>query len=101
MRRLKSSLPCWRSPTKSSRHSPITPIRPSRISGCSRRFAGRKSLTVPETLGGAHVASLHKLRSAQSLPGKSIGLFGDFDVDALVFEFMGLAIIGLCVIVLV
>jgi hypothetical protein len=26
---------------------------------------------------------------------------GDFDVDALVFEFMGLAIIGLCVIVLV
>jgi hypothetical protein len=26
---------------------------------------------------------------------------GDFDVDALVFEFMGLAIVGLCVIVLV
>jgi hypothetical protein len=52
-------------------------------------------------LGDAHVASRHKLRSAQSLPGKSIGLFGDFDVDALVFEFMGLAIVGLCVIVLV
>jgi hypothetical protein len=25
---------------------------------------------------------------------------GDFDVDALVFEFMGLAMLGLCVIVL-
>jgi hypothetical protein len=42
-----------------------------------------------------------KLRSVQSLPGKPVGLLGDFSVDALVFEFMGLAVIALCVIVLV
>jgi hypothetical protein len=42
-----------------------------------------------------------KLRSGQSLPNKSIGLFGGFSVDALVFEFMGLAMLALCVIVLV
>jgi hypothetical protein len=52
-------------------------------------------------LGGPRGASRPKLTSAQSLPGKSTGLFGDFDVDALVFEFMGLAIVGLCIIVLV
>jgi hypothetical protein len=45
-------------------------------------------------------ARSHKLRSGQSLPNKSIGLFGGFSVDALVFEFMGLAILALCVIVL-
>jgi hypothetical protein len=42
-----------------------------------------------------------KLRSGQSPPDKSIGLFGGFSVDALVFEFMGLAVLALCVIVLV
>jgi hypothetical protein len=44
---------------------------------------------------------IRKLRGSQSLPNKSIGLFGGFSVDALVFEFMGLAVIALCVIVLV
>ena len=41
-----------------------------------------------------------KLTSSQSLPYKSVGLFGEIAVDALVFEFMGLAMLALCVIVL-
>jgi hypothetical protein len=76
------------------------PSRQSRISACSRHFAGRKSLTFRRTLGAAGSARSHKLSSGQSLPTKSIGLFGGFSVDALVFEFLGLAIIALCVIVL-
>jgi hypothetical protein len=52
-------------------------------------------------MGAADGAHSRKLRSGQSLPNKSIGLFGGFSVDALVFEFMGLAILALCVIVLV
>jgi hypothetical protein len=41
-----------------------------------------------------------KLTSDQRVPYKSIGLFREIAVDALVFEFMGLAMIALCVIVL-
>jgi hypothetical protein len=41
-----------------------------------------------------------KLRNSQSAPCKSTGLLGDIAVDALVFEFIGLAMIALCVIVL-
>jgi len=41
------------------------------------------------------------LRGGQSLPNESAGLFGRLTVDALVFEFMGLAMLALCVIVLV
>jgi hypothetical protein len=52
-------------------------------------------------LGGPSVVRRRKLTSGQSLPNKSIGLVGGFSVDALVFEFMGLAIVALCVIVLV
>jgi hypothetical protein len=50
-------------------------------------------------LDAAGSARSRKLRSGQSLPNKSIGLFGGF--SALVFEFMGLAMLALCVIVLV
>jgi hypothetical protein len=41
-----------------------------------------------------------KLRSGQRLPYNSNGLLGGIAVDVLVFEFMGLAILALCVIVL-
>jgi hypothetical protein len=41
-----------------------------------------------------------KLRNGQRLHYKSTGLFREIAVDALVFEFMGLAMIALCVIVL-
>jgi hypothetical protein len=41
-----------------------------------------------------------KLTSGQQLPYKSTGLFREIAVDALVFEFIGLAMIALCVIVL-
>jgi hypothetical protein len=45
-------------------------------------------------------AAAAQLRFGQSAPTKLIPLLGDFVVDALVFEFMGLAVLGLCVIVL-
>jgi hypothetical protein len=46
-------------------------------------------------------ARFHKLTNAQRVPDKCIVLFpGRIAVDALVFEFMGLAMVGLCVIVL-
>jgi hypothetical protein len=51
-------------------------------------------------LGAAHGAHGRKLTSGQWLPTKSIGLFGEITVDALAFEFMGLAMLALCVIVL-
>jgi len=41
------------------------------------------------------------LRNAQRVPDKSSGLLGGITVfDALVFEFMGLAMLGLCLIVI-
>jgi hypothetical protein len=44
--------------------------------------------------------SRQKLRSGQRLHTKSNELFREIAVDALVFEFMGLAMAALCVIVL-
>ena len=41
-----------------------------------------------------------ELRFGQCAPTKLITLLGDIVVDALVFEFMGLAMLGLCVVVL-
>jgi len=41
-----------------------------------------------------------ELRNGQLPTDKSNGLPGDFAVDALVFEFMGLAMLALCIIVL-
>jgi hypothetical protein len=49
--------------------------------------------TIPE-------AAPRQLRFGQCAPTKLVPLLGDFIVDALVFEFMGLAMLGLCVIVL-
>jgi hypothetical protein len=51
-------------------------------------------------LAAAEGSDRHKLTSGQSLPDKSNGLFGEITVDALVFEFMGLAMLALCVVVL-
>jgi len=51
-------------------------------------------------LGAAQDAGGPKLRSGQSPSDKSIGLFGEITVDALVLEFIGLAMVALCVIVL-
>jgi hypothetical protein len=45
-------------------------------------------------------ARRQKLTSDQQVPYKSTGLFREIAVDALVFEFIGLAILALCVIVL-
>ena len=76
------------------------PTRPNRTSECCRRFAERKSLTFRLIFGVADGGRRQKLTSSQSLPYKSIGLIGGIAVDALVFEFMGLAMLALCVIVL-
>jgi hypothetical protein len=74
--------------------------RPNRTSACCRRFAGRESLTLRATFVAANGAVSFELTNSQWLPYKPIVLLGDFAVDALVFEFMGLAILALCVVVL-
>jgi hypothetical protein len=48
-----------------------------------------------------HRARRHKLTNAQRGPDNCIVLFlGGAAVDALVFEFIGLAMVGLCIVVL-
>jgi hypothetical protein len=74
--------------------------RRNRTSACCRRFAGRESLTLGATFGAADRATGCELTNGQWLPYKPIVLLGDFAVDALVFEFMGLAMLALCVVVL-
>jgi hypothetical protein len=76
------------------------PSRRSRTNACCRPFAAREPLTFRPTFGVADGASREKLTSGQWLHIKSTGLFREIAVDALVFEFMGLAMIALCVIVL-
>jgi hypothetical protein len=79
---------------------PGTASRPNRISACCRRFAGREALTPRSTSDQPQPLRRQKLTNGQSLPYKSIVLVGGFAVDGLVFEFMGLAMLALCVIVL-
>jgi hypothetical protein len=74
--------------------------RRNRTSACCRRFAGRESLTLGPTFEEAVRARRQELRNGQLLPYKSTGLLGRIAVDALVFEFMGLAMLALFVVVL-
>jgi hypothetical protein len=74
--------------------------RPNRTSACFRRFAGREPLTLPPPFGDAVRTRSQELTNGQCLPYKSIGLSGEIAVDALVFEFMGLAMLALCLVVL-
>jgi hypothetical protein len=48
--------------------------------------------------GAADGARRQKLTSDQRVPYKATGLFREIAVDALVFEFIGLAMVALCVI---
>ena len=73
---------------------------PNRTSGCFRPFAGRESLTLGSTFARAIRAACQELRNGQLLPYKSTGLSGEKAVDALVFEFIGLAVLALCLVVL-
>lgn len=78
------------------------PSRPNRTSACCRRFAGHKSLTLDETIAAAPralPAEINK-RSIRSLQVYRFGLGGIAVFDAFVFEFMGLAMFALCVVVL-
>ena len=74
--------------------------RPNRISACGRRFAARDALTPRPPFDEALGHNRRKLTKGQSAPDKSNGLLGEIAVDGLVFEFMGLAILALCLIVL-
>jgi hypothetical protein len=76
------------------------PTRRSRTNACCRRFAERETLTFRPTFGAAAGALRQKLTGDQWVPYKSTGLFREIAVDALVFEFIGLAMLALCVIVL-
>ena len=77
------------------------PTRRNRISGCCRRFAGREALTLPSNIWRGAGAQRRELRNGQFVPDKSNGLMGGIAVfDALVFEYMGLAMAALCVVVL-
>jgi hypothetical protein len=76
------------------------PTRRSRANACEKRFAERETLTFRPIFGVADGARRRKLRSSQRLAYKSTALFREIAVDALVFEFMGLAMLALCVIVL-
>jgi hypothetical protein len=77
------------------------PSRPSRISVSCRRFAGRESLTVDKAFAGPRRGARPEINK-QSVACLQIYRFagGIAVFDALVFEFMGLAILALCVIVL-
>jgi hypothetical protein len=77
------------------------PIRPNQTSGCFKRFAERESLTVARTIAGALVALPPEINK-RSIPSHQIYRFdgGIVVIDGLVFEFMGLAILALCVVVL-
>jgi hypothetical protein len=76
------------------------PTRLSRTNACCRRFAERETLTFRPTFGVADGGCRQKLTSDQRLGSKSTGLFREIAVDGLVFEFIGLAMLALCVIVL-
>jgi hypothetical protein len=77
------------------------PTRLNRISACFKPFAGRESLTVDRTIAGALAALLPEINK-RSIASHQVYRFGGGIVvfDALVFEFMGLAILALCVVVL-
>jgi hypothetical protein len=45
-------------------------------------------------------ARLHKLTNPQSTPDNSNGLLGEIAVDAFAFEFLGMVMIALCLVVL-
>jgi hypothetical protein len=78
------------------------PSRPSRTSACCKRFAEREPLTVDSAFAGVRRACRSEINK-QSMASSQIYQFagGIAVFDTLVFEFMGLAILALCVIVLV
>jgi hypothetical protein len=77
------------------------PIRPDPSNACFKHFAERESLTVAPTIAGALAALLPEINK-RSIPSQQVYRFDGriVVIDGLVFEFMGLAILALCVIVL-
>jgi hypothetical protein len=75
--------------------------RPSLTSAYCRRFAGRESLTLASNIRGGGGFRIFELSCNQWLSNNSNGLLEGIAVfDALVFEFMGLVMLALCVMVL-
>jgi len=79
------------SPMKTSRVCILMPNRLSRTNACCRRFAERETLTFCPTFDVRTGSLRQKLTSDQRVSYKSTGLFREIAVDALVFEFIGLA----------
>jgi hypothetical protein len=78
------------------------PNRPSRISASCKRFAGREWFTVDSAFAGVRCAYLSEINKQSTASSQIYRFAGGITVfDAMVFEFMGLAILALCVIVLV
>jgi hypothetical protein len=74
--------------------------RPSRTSGCFGRFAGRESLTLHPTFAGVICADCPGFKKWSIASPQIYRFVRGIAVDALVFEFMGLAMLALCVVVL-
>ena len=104
MRRKLSVIWVWRNsgnrPEKNQPAFADHANRPNHTSAYARRSAERDPLTCDSTSPEAPPVRRQKLSNGQSLPDKSTDLLGDIAVDALVFEFIGLAMIALCIIVL-
>jgi hypothetical protein len=75
------------------------PTRQSRISAFFRRFAGRERLTRHSAFREPAGGHRRELRNGQFNPYNSTVLWG-MAVDVLTFEFLGLAMLALCIIVL-
>ena len=78
------------------------PNRPNRINACCGRFAEHEPLTFDLAFAGQHRADLSEINKRSIACSQIYRFTGGIAVfDALVFEFMGLAMLALCVIVLV
>jgi hypothetical protein len=78
------------------------PNRPNRISACCGRSAEHEPLTFDLAFAGLHRTRPLEINKPSIACSQIYRFAGGIAVfDALVFEFMGLAILALCVIVLV
>jgi hypothetical protein len=78
------------------------PNRPNRISACCEHFAGHEPLTFDFAIAGLRRARPQEINKPSIACSQIYRLAGGIAVfDALVFEFVGLAMLALCVIVLV
>src|SRR5438876_8786174 len=75
--------------------------RPNPTSGCFGPFAGRERLTLHSTFARADSRRLPGIKKRSIASLQIYRFVRGIAVDALVFEFMGLAMLAICVLVLV